>query len=350
MIPVETKVGLYTRVVRAELPPELFRRVPGRLVWLAVHVALAAAGITVIALRLGGVWAAVPASLAVGSSFGVLAFVAHEILHGAVIRDRRAQLVLGGLGFLPFLISPRLWKVWHNQAHHGRTMSPKGIDPDAGGLLSQYRESRAMRIFDNLTVGRFRPLGVLLFLVGFTAQGLRVLLGMARQLNYLSPKELMWAAGETIFAVFFWAALGFALGGERFLLAYVVPLMIGNMVVMSYILTNHNLSPLTATNDPLLNSLSVRTPRAMQWLHLNFGLHVEHHLFPSMSACNAEKVRDVLQHHWPERYQSMPLHRALIGLWTTARVYADNQTLIDPRSGREWRALQPGAPEKETQL
>ena len=90
-----------------------------------------------------------------------------------------------------------------------------------------------------------------------------------------------------------------------------LPLVIGNLIVISYILTNHSLSPLTEINDPLVNSLSVTLPRVFEKLHLNFGLHVEHHLFPSMSSHYAPLVRDELVRRWPERYQSLPLFTAL---------------------------------------
>ena len=110
---------------------------------------------------------------------------------------------------------------------------------------------------------------------------------------------------------------------------------------MSFILTNHSLSPLTDINDPLLNSLSVTCPRLVECLSLGFGYHVEHHLFPAMSARHAPEVRALLRAHYPERYQSMPLLQATLVLHSSARVYKDATTLVDPRSGREWPALKP---------
>ena len=140
------------------------------------------------------------------------------------------------------------------------------------------------------------------------------------------------------------------LGPLRFVFAFVIPLVIGNAIVMSYILTNHSLSPLTAINDPLVNSLSVTAPRLVETLHLNFGLHVEHHLFPSMSSRFAPLVRAELQRRWPERYQSLPLLTALGRLLATPRVYASETRLQDPRTGAEAPTLLPrpaGAPTVE---
>jgi fatty acid desaturase len=123
-----------------------------------------------------------------------------------------------------------------------------------------------------------------------------------------------------------------------------VPLVIANVIVMAFILTNHGLSPLTpGVNDPLVNSLSVTLPRPLEWLTLGFGYHVEHHLFPAMSTRHARRVRAELKARWPERYQAMPLPQALRALHTTARVYRDSVTLTDPRTRAVWPTLQPRA-------
>jgi hypothetical protein len=63
-----------------------------------------------------------------------------------------------------------------------------------------------------------------------------------------------------------------------------------------------------------------------------------------MSARHAPRVRELLCARWPERYQSMPLGRALLALHRTARVYKDATTLVDPPRGREWPMLSPRPP------
>jgi fatty acid desaturase len=141
-----------------------------------------------------------------------------------------------------------------------------------------------------------------------------------------------------------WVSLGLAIGPRAFLYAFALPLVMANVVVISYILTNHSLSPLTEVNDPLVNSLSVTAHPIIEKLHLNFGLHVEHHLFPSMSSRHAPLVRDLLVARWPERYQSLPLFTALRRLYATPRVYRTDTTLVDPLSGREADTIVPAAP------
>lgn len=92
---------------------------------------------------------------------------------------------------------------------------------------------------------------------------------------------------------------------------------------------------------PILWSMSVTVPRVVDWITLRFGLHVEHHLFPSMASSRLPALRELVRARWPERYQSLPLVTALARLHRTARVYKDDTTLVDPRSGRAWPTLLP---------
>jgi hypothetical protein len=82
--------------------------------------------------------------------------------------------------------------------------------------------------------------------------------------------------------------------------------------------------------------MSVTLPRWLEWLTLDFGYHVEHHLFPAASTRHARSIRAELIAEWPDRYSSMPLGAALAKLFDTGRVYLDATTLVDPRSGGQW--------------
>ncbi len=336
----ERPVNEYVRALRPSLSRELFAPAPSRVLWLLVHLGVIAAGIVGIAYHVGGWPGRIVAALLIGHSFAGAAFVAHETLHGSVVRGARLRLAVGWIAFLPFVISPTLWVAWHNRAHHGHT-GQSGVDPDTYPTLARYRESRSVRVVDRLSVGGRRAAGLVTLLFGFTGQSL-IALGDRASFG-MSRAQQRAALVHTALGVVVWMMVGFAVGPLAFLFAFLVPLMIGNAIVMSYILTNHSLSPLTERNDPLLNSLSVTTPRVVAALHLNFGFHVEHHQFPAMSPRHAPKVRRLLRARWPERYQSLPLHTALRLLWVTPRVYEDATTLFHPRRGDRWRTLLPRA-------
>ena len=140
-----------------------------------------------------------------------------------------------------------------------------------------------------------------------------------------------------------WLALLFVVGSWNFLFLAVVPMLTANAVLMSYIATNHYLNPLTSTNDPLTNSLSVTGPRWVEALHLQFGYHVEHHVFPTMSAKHARAVREVLVRLYGSRYLSLPHTDALRLLYSRPKLHLAHDTLVNPRTMAVFRALGPGS-------
>lgn len=333
-------ISYYARELKPGLPANAFAPARSRLVWLPVHFVIIALATTVIAAGWVPWPVALLLSVVIGFSFAGLSFLGHETLHGAVVRGRRSRRIVGWLGLLPFVVSPRLWIAWHNRVHHGHT-SQTGVDPDAYQTLAQYQCSRLVRVVTNhFSLGRRRWAGALSLFLGFSFKSAHVLI-QARTLGFLSPREHRCAIIETALGVGVWAALAVLVGMVPFLFVFVLPLLVANAIVMAFILTNHSLSPLTEVNDPLINSLSVTTPGWVEWATLRFGFHVEHHIFPAMSSRQAPRVRALIRARWPERYQSMPLGRALLAMVRTARIYKNPNTLVDPRTGREWPTLEP---------
>ncbi len=328
----------YTRRIRSLLDRSSFAPARSRLWWLPVHVSVIVACTLLLAHSRVPAWADPLLSLPIGASFAGLTFLAHETLHGAVVRALWARRIVGWLGFLPFVLSPRLWLAWHNHVHHGNT-NRAGRDPDAYPTLDEYRQSRSVRFATEIAapgLGRFRGLGSLV--VGFSIQSLHMLVA-ARSRGYLRGREHVFALLETAAGIAFWASLAHFIGARSFVFAFVLPLALANATVMAFILTNHSLSPLVTSNDPLATSLTVTTPRWLEWLTLGFGFHVEHHLFPAMSARFAPRVRQILLERFATSYQSMSLWQATLALHRGARVYKDAATLIDPNSGRQWSTL-----------
>jgi fatty acid desaturase len=329
----------YVRELRPDLPGDAFEPARSRLALIPAHLAIITAAI--VAIASGRVpWALVPLlSLAIGASFACLTFIAHEAMHGGIVRGRAARHVVGWIGFLPFTLSPRLWAAWHDRVHHASANTAD--DPDMYPTLAEYRASGRIRFFiDAFALGGRRWRGALSLLLGFTVQSTHQLL-VARRRGFLKPRALGLAIAETLAGVATWALVAALVGLVPFLFAYVLPLLVANAIVMAFILTNHSLSPRVEINDPLASGLSVTAPRWIEWITLRFGYHVEHHLFPAMSSRHARAVRDLLCRRWPGRYQSMPLRAALRELHRTARVYKDAVTLIDPRTGREFATLVP---------
>jgi fatty acid desaturase len=331
----------YVHTLRPVLPPEAFAPATSRLALVPAY--LAVIGVASVAIARGWApWPAVPAlSIAIGAGFACLTFLAHEALHGGVVRDRRLRYLVGWIGFLPFMLAPRLWVAWHDRVHHANANLPG--DPDMYPSLAAYQGSRRIRFFVNaFSLGCRRWRGGLSLVLGFTVQSAHQLIAATAR-GFLTTRERRWAIAEAALGVAVWATVATLVGFWAFVFIYVLPLVIANIIIMAFILTNHALMPQVAINDPLVSGLSVTAPRWIEWLTLRFGFHVEHHLFPAMSSRHAHLVRAELQARWPGRYQSMPLGRALAELHRTARVYKDATTLIDPRTGCEFPTILPAA-------
>jgi fatty acid desaturase len=333
-------VSAYVKEIRPLLPRSAFSPARSRALWVPVHYAIIAA--LTWALATGAVpWPLWPlVSLAIGGCMAGVTFVGHEALHGGVVRGRTLIRVIGWLGFLPFTVSPQLWMAWHNRVHHNHC-GQAGIDPDMYPTLEAYRARRNAQIMADFGLGRRRLVGILSLLVGFTGQSVQILFE-GRSSGMLQPHLHRRAIIETLMGVAVWTAVAFLVGPLAFVFVYLLPLVVANTIVMTFIMTNHNLSPLSPVNDPLVNSLSVTLPRVLEWLTLDFGFHAEHHLFPTMSTRHGRVVREALRARFPERYQSLPLHTAILRLHRTSRVYRDNTTLIDPHTGETWATLLPG--------
>jgi len=333
MVTPDRRISTYASELRPLLSAKAFLPARSRLFWLPVHLVVIAGGILAMFLSAPGLLISVALSFAIGVSFAGLVFLGHEVLHGAIVRERRTRYLIGWVTFLPFVVSPRLWVAWHNRVHHGNA-NRSGVDPDAYPTLGEYHSNDTVRrATDWFSIGRSRLRGLSSLLVGFSIQGLHMLL-VAKKRGYLSARQHRLALLETGLGLAFWCSLFIALGPARFLFACALPLALANAIVMAHIFTNHSLSPLTQVNDPLANSLSVTVPFWVDWLTLRFGFHVEHHLFPWMSSRHAVEVRRLVIARWPERYQSMPLWRALLRVHHTPRVYEELTTLLDPRTGR----------------
>jgi fatty acid desaturase len=333
-------VGSYARELRPLLPAGTFEPARSRVLWLPFHAAVIAT--CAWAMATGRVpmlvWPLL--SIVIGCSLAGVTFLGHETLHGGVVRGRLAIRIVGWFGFLPFTVSPQLWMAWHNRVHHNHT-GHEGIDPDMYPTMHEYRTQRAARIMaDHFGIGRRRLLGFASLLVGFTGQSTQML-WTSRRLGFLTPRLFRRALLESALGWAFWATVAVVVGFVPFIFVYLLPLVVANSIAMAFIMTNHNLSPLTKVNDPLVNSLSVTLPRVLEWFTLDFGYHTEHHLFPTASTRHGRAMRDVICSRYPERYQTLPLGTAIGTLYRTARVYLDDVTLIDPPTGNTWPTIVP---------
>ena len=331
----------YAREVRPHLPAAVFHRAPARAAWLPLHVAV----IVALAVYIVGAsppwYLALAAALLAGHSWICLAFLAHETLHHAVVRSHLLERLIGYCGLGIFCLSPTLWTAWHNQTHHGNTGNP-AVDPDTFGTLQGWERAPVDRVFEKAAPGSRHKRSALFPFVTFSMHALVVLLFHSRHGNYYARISRRVVYAETAAMAAFWIGVLSLVGVQNFLFIYLLPLLVANAVGVSYIATNHYLNSFTAINDPLVNALSVTNPRWLEVLHMQFGYHVEHHVFPTLSGRHAALVRDVLVRLYGDRYLSMPHARALRLVYTRPKLHDTYDTLVDPRTRVRFHTLAPG--------
>jgi len=330
---METGAELRARI-RRDLPSEMFSPRPWRALWIAPLLTVAIVGTALLAAGGLGVVASLASILLVGNAYASMLLLAHEAMHGALMRSHRWQHVLAWVGFTPFLVSPTLWRVWHNELHHGHT-NEIDRDPDIFAGEDAHMSTATSRFVLRFVPGAGSLPSVIFPFVWFCAHGQIVLWFLSRRLQGFERLRRGRAELEVAGMLLFWVGLAFAIGWARALVAIAAPLAVGNCLLMSYIATNHLLRPLVEAPDPLRSSMSVRTWPLLDRLHFRFSHHVEHHLFPAMSGAGLPQVRSWLLRHATESYVCPSHLRAIGWLYRTPRTYRDSVTLVDP--SRPWR-------------
>jgi fatty acid desaturase len=286
-------------------------------------------------------WGYLPFAVVMGNSVLVLAFGAHDLLHGSILRRRRLAHWLGFLCFALHGMPPTLWKVLHNQAHHNHTNNMQ--DPDRNYLYQQPQTwGKWLTNAVMPSVGKpvlVLPLILPLAWMTYTWRNLTSVLMFNRDgVPFVPAAFTVKPAKRRRIAVEWMLILALHLSiiwylqfqSMQIVLAYVLPLAVGYAGLMMYIFTNHLFCPMTGTNDPLANSISVRVPKLVDMLHFNFSYHAEHHIFPALNSDYYPLVRQLLQQHFPERMgYVLPLSEAWRRLLSTPNFYRDKSTLTD---------------------
>jgi fatty acid desaturase len=329
----------YAKELRPNLPADVFQRNPWRLLWLPVHLSIIGGTIaTILETDVHWSWKLL-LSVIIGHSYGVLMYLAHEILHGSVVKNRNMQNWISGLCMLPYCIGPAHWKAWHNGAHHGHT-TQSGTDPDSFGNVTMFMCNRVARFMLTFAPGSGYMRSWLFLGFWFSFHSVVTLFMHSRLYNYWTPERRRRQIALYFLMVGFWAGVAATVGFKNFALIYLVPMIFANVLQMSYIATNHLLCDETAeVNDPLANSLSVTVPKWVSWLHLNFGYHIEHHIYPYLNPRHAPRVREAIEARYGKHYRSLPILKALRLLYQTPPVHLSQKELVSLDTGVVYSTL-----------
>jgi fatty acid desaturase len=325
----------YAARITPHLPKEAFEPVPARLFGGLAYSIVIISGFLIIGLFNLNPWISLIITLILGASFAGMGFMGHEILHGTVVRKLWLQDLLGAIAFFPLIIGPKLWKKWHNVSHHVHTQNSEK-DPDTLPTFEKLAKKRFLIWAYRLPLIVRSSISFCYLAIGFNVHSSKMFIRFIKQFN---PKTQPKVWLQFIFPWATWIALLFLMGFEKWLFAFLLPLFIGNFILMAYISTNHFLNPHVQVNDPLANSLSVTVPNWVDALHFNFSYHTEHHIFPGISSKYYPLVKQHIKKMWPDQYHEMSMGQALKALWKTPRIYYRNIELIDPKENNVYGSL-----------
>jgi fatty acid desaturase len=334
----------YLKVLRPLLPKSAFKQNFNKIFILAINFLILGIGWAIARdidrWTLGYLWLYLPLIIIMGNSIIICLFAAHDSMHGSTIKQPVLRYMVSFLALSLLWMPPTLWKSVHNHKHHTETNAIG--DPDRMYLIGQ--NDTWGKWIQNLFVPSsgvnwaFLVLGMATSWMVHTFRHLTsILLFNRNDVAYVpapvvvSPRK-RWTIAIELIAI---ASLHLAiLAILKFsiiaiLLAYILPLGLGYAGVMFYIYTNHFLCPMTDINDPLVNSVSLRMPKIFDLLHFNFSYHTEHHLFPSINSDYYPLVQELLQAHYPESYNLIPVGEAWRLLMKTPRHYRNEVTLTD---------------------
>jgi fatty acid desaturase len=334
----------YIKVLRPLLPESAFQPNANKIFILIINFMILGMGWTIAReldrWSIEWLWLYLPLSLVMGNSIIICLFGAHDSMHGSTVKQPRWRYVISFIALSLLWMPPTLWKAVHNHRHHTETNAVS--DPDRMYLVQQ-NETWGKWI-QNLFVPSSQVNFVMLAL-GMTTSWFvhtfrhltSILIFNHDRVTYVpspvvvSPRKRKIIAIELIgIACIHLGILAYLkLSILPILLGYVLPLAIGYAGVMFYIYTNHFLCPMTDINDPLVNSVSLKMPKIFDLLHFNFSYHTEHHLFPSINSDYYPLVQELLQTHYPESYNLIPVGEAWQLLMKTPRHYRDEVTLTD---------------------
>jgi fatty acid desaturase len=194
--------------------------------------------------------------------------------------------------------------------------------------LAAYHQSWRARMRARLSPGHRHWLSIASMFFMFTLQG-QVFLWAHCDEPAIRGRIALQRARERILSTLLigaWLAGAIALGRDA-LWVFVIPLVTANFTLMCYISTQHWMRPLVHADDPRTTTVSVRAPRFLDWWHLQFSYHQEHHLFPRMSHKFGRRVRAKLREIDASAVALLPWGVALRAVFTTPALYRDAVTL-----------------------
>lgn len=317
----------YRLFIKKKLNQECFKPNQSRINYVALVLAIAFLCIVLIKNENLGLFFKCALAIVLGLAFALMAFLGHEVSHGSVTTSRYLRPILEFVLGIPLIISPSLWKYWHNGLHH-RFTEVFGIDPDALLTDSEFKRRRWYFYLYLLSPGSQKLISYLFFPLIFLVHKWKIFIFDLFMNPVFKKADKTKITLETIFQSFIWVLVLRGEQVEQVLLILVLPTCLASLVMTSFIITNHSVS--MATEDPLEHSLSLKSTFLQSTIFLNFGLHTEHHIFPELSGAHLPEVRAILIEYFPEKYKSKSHYQALRDVFRFPKVRSGDHQYLHP--------------------
>jgi fatty acid desaturase len=334
----------YAKYLRPLLPPDAFIA-DHKTVWiLLMNIAILILGWEIAAHLTQWnryyVWFYLPISLVMGNSVIVLLLSTHDLMHSRMIKNPMLRCIVSLLGLSMLWTPPTFWKTVHNREHHSHTNSLR--DPDRNYL---YEHPASWGKWIQNLFAPSAEVHPLCLLIGMSsAWGIHIFRNLTSILLFnhgqtkypvvsftVSVKERWAIAFELMLICIIHLSILSYLGFHpmKLILSYFIPIWIGYGGIMFYVYTNHMLCQMTDTNDPLINSISIRVPKLFDLLHFNFSYHTEHHIFPGLNSNYYPEVQKLLKTEYGDRFHLLGAGKAWKLLLQTPRHYKNENTFTD---------------------
>lgn len=229
-------------------------------------------------------------SVLLGVFYSSLAALTHELLHGAKTPLNSSNRILAGCGFFIFGLSPELWLTWHHQIHHSQATDSGKIE--AGfGIKQEWISKWSYALY--------------LFYISYqvaVVTWVSVSKGDPKLFRTLNQRAVIF---ETLSIYLLWFLFLVVFGWKSAVMTLLIPSLVANLILSSYILSRHLFRPLSLSDDLLKLNTGVVTDPFLDQIHFNFSHHAEHFLFPEMDHTKLPKLREILQAEYPDRYKAL---------------------------------------------
>lgn len=258
-------------------------------------------------------------------------FTLHEALHGAIFKSSLANYVIAFIGGVPFLCTPEVWKRWHTH-HHLHTAMYQDTDRLRTIHYDDFSSKKTVIAYH---LQNWNLKNIISYFSVFHVIALQHFSEFFESCIVdcsLYKIDKMKAILEYIVIINLFLFPFFLFPVKLCILGIYLPILFSNLICSLYIISNHFDSDITPDgNYPLINSKSTYIRILIKFSHMQFGHHVEHHIYPNLTHDKLIKVTKYLREKYKDEFKEESLFSILKNIWTKDSLHRN------PRYYEDWQ-------------